>query len=91
MYKYSQMLLSPRFCVNLVITYLLSKTLLYITLLQVLIRLPRKLLCQAIFPDVLHHGHLIRAAHSRGYRSYPRHRTRARRPAWRAIDVLAKS
>lgn len=43
------LLLLQQMCVYLVIAYLLSKTPLFIPLMQVTIRLPHKLLCYVIF------------------------------------------
>ena len=50
MYEFNQvLLLLQQMCVYLVIAYLLSKTPLFIPLMQVTIRLPHKLLCYVIF------------------------------------------
>ncbi|HDJ1440994.1 TPA: sensor histidine kinase [Serratia rubidaea] len=50
MYEFDQvLLLLQQMCVYLVIAYLLSKTPLFIPLMQVTIRLPHKLLCYVIF------------------------------------------
>ena len=89
MYEFNQvLLLLQQMCVYLVIAYLLSKTPLFIPLMQVTIRLPHKLLCYVIF-GVLHHGHLFRAAHSGFDRQHPRDRRGPGRAAGRAVGGLS--
>ncbi|SUG46968.1 putative sensor kinase [Salmonella enterica subsp. arizonae] len=64
MYEFNLvLLLLQQMCVFLVIAWLMSKTRLFIPLMQVTVRLPHKLLCYVTFFYLLHYGHLFWAAY----------------------------
>ena len=76
------LLLLQQMCVFLVIAWLMSKTRLFIPLMQVTVRLPHKLLCYVTFSISALWGPIF-GLYRRLYRQHPRHRRRDGRPARR--------